>query len=212
MKSINQWWKVRLFWLAMGLIALILFLLAGCNPVKRTANAIHKNEKLKGELAILCADQFPNVPKISYLPGSVDTTALIRWMQNNTNIWGNNTPEPTTDTVIRKDTVIITRTVTVPVKPNMDSLIRAVRRFIKPDTVYSTTGDSALVVALNYALKNAHDSIAPTLKENAELKTKLAIAQGKANTRLAILIGILIAVLGAGGVWAYLKLKPGIKV
>lgn len=190
--------------------------------------AIKKDAALKGQLAKVCAEQFPPTPaNVIHAPGQVDTSGLLKWYDDQ--IKGALTPNydhgltniPSNDSAkLRIDTGPVKWAIGVSAKPflyiphnatrddiiriNKDSLISALKRFIKPDTVLISTGvDSAMYAALWYQFGKSQDSLTTIKKVNVELTIMSAELKGKASTRLWIIVSLCLLI----GIGIVLKLK-----
>lgn len=146
--------------------------LVACNPLKQISSDIEKSDDLKDQLARLCAEKFP-IPPIQYKDGKIDTAALIAEILKLCPGYNGAAPvyaisgdqimfpvDGQTDTV--KTKVVIQAQVI-----NKDSLIRALKKFMAPDTV--KIKDSAESRMLKSDLKKAFEQIGVLEKKNTAL-------------------------------------------
>lgn len=192
-------WFVRLIAIGISwlLLLVVLFLVAlaaaSCNPIKQTEKAIAKSEKRKSELAALCVEQFPVKPQ--FISGGVDTTGLLGIFNKVCPEWHNDyMPLPLhidsikplfyvgdTGQGMKQTTASLIRHI------NIDSLIAAIKKTIKPDTV--KLPDTASQIAYE-----------GSLKANQQLQQNLSSTGSKAAVRLwmfiaSVVLNVLLIVL-----------------
>lgn len=218
MKTLNPniWpfiWRLILFF---ATVIAICFMLYSCNPVKQAQKQADNAEKQRAALAKLCAEQFPLKPEIKYLPGEVDTAGLWKWLNEFSIQRDSNITNVKIDSIERKFQIYPGNTILLQVDSEghwsgplynkmKDSLIRALKRFIKPDTFYKSTPDTFALVSLKYDLKIALKKNNELQIENRDDKVIIAEWKGKARTRQWIII----AIIGIGVIGIVAKFKGG---
>lgn len=164
-----------------------------CNPIKGLKKDLAAQTYTQGELAALCAEQFPNIPTIKEVPGKVDTAGLVAALIAQL------CPEQL-PIIIHDGTVV-----QVPAKPiDLKALIDSVKKHIAPDTTKRKEIDSALLKSLQYQVGVLTNQLAVAIKDRDTFKTNASDNKSLANKYFWMLIG-LATVAGGVTVWKIYK-------
>lgn len=173
------------------IIVLWATIMVACNPLKQISSDIEKSEDKKDQLARLCAEKFPILP-IQYKDGKIDTAAFIAEILKLCPSYNGGAPVYAIGTdqimfpVDKQTDSAKPKVVVQPIVINKDSLIRALKKFMAPDTV--KIKDSAESRMLKSDLKKAFEQIAILEKKNTALTISNSENQALAKQRLWMFI------------------------
>lgn len=166
----------------------IICLFLACNPVKRVQKQITKNAETKAQLAVLCADQFPVAETQRFIPGFIDTSAIqqaiIRICSEN-------------------------KLITVPYLQQPDTVVKYLKNFFPPDTLFIFRKDTAQLQALQYQNINLRKAIANKDDNITSLNATLAAIKKEKNIYLYILLFVALTIGAYAGfkIFTALSLK-----